>query len=305
MSNFKIAVIEPNDVSFTETNISRNTLEKENISDMLSDSVTITNVKTNDDLMEVIIKSIFGDKYDNEAIHTGTVSHIDDELYQICHIMVTPDSYSKIKSKFKFNGIASYLTDFEAPVFGPSVLFKVNTHNNENKLSSLNMNNITELFISKFLHNGVIINLDGTLDTYNFVFNPVDWIHPNEIAKYKFVEIDILDKKMMIFYEFYEFYDITSNMNINNIGSELYGSTLYGRLIVALRNLPDKDSTAIDNYDNTKYVDLTPELMKKMIEIFCVKKQSKQMTFHEDNNHQIIDGKRIYNNFHKIIHRRS
>lgn len=299
MSKFKIAVIDQNDISFTETNISRTALSRENISDLLSDEVNIVSVKSNEDLMEVIIQSIFNDKYDNEAIHTGTVSHMNDDLYQICHIMVTPESYSKIKSKFKFNGIATYLTDFEAPVFGPAVLFKISTENNDNKLSTLSMNEIIDLFTSKFVHQGIIINPNGTLDKFDFIFNPVDWITPNEISKYKFVEIELLDKKMMIFYD-----TTKQNTDINNIGSQLYGSSLFGRLIVALRDVPSKDTQEVDIYDNTKYIDLTPELMKKIIEVFCVKKQPRQMTNEEDINHLMANGKRVYNNFHKIIHRR-
>lgn len=298
---FKIVIIEPNDVSFTETNISRAALSTENISDLCSEFTKLINVKTDDEFLGTIIDSIFGNKYENEAIHTASVSHINDDLYQMCHVMVTHDSYDKIKSKFAFNGIATYLTDANAPVFGPAVLFKINTTNNQNSLSSVTNITTTELFRTKFIHQGVIINTNETLDAFDFVFNPVDWINGNEISKYKFVETEILDKKMMIFYDTTQKINDEPEQNLNIIGTQLYGSPLYGRLIVALHDIPDE---ATEQYDNTKYIDLTIELMKKLIDLFIVKKQSTKMSDNEDVNHQIIKGKRIYNNFHKIVNQR-
>jgi len=53
-----------------------------------------------------------------------------------------------------------------------------------------------------------------------------------------------------------------------------------------------------------QFVDLTKDIMERVIEVFCKMNQSKKLHSTEENNQEIKDGKRIYVNFHKILKKR-
>jgi len=93
---FKIAIINTNDVRFEGMNITYNSMKKEKIYDTFSDIITLKNVKNNDEFMNMIIEEITPNSNDY-ALHTCNIRYINNELYQMCHILLTEQSYDKIK----------------------------------------------------------------------------------------------------------------------------------------------------------------------------------------------------------------
>jgi len=297
----KIAIIKPNSIRYNETDLVRTNFTHEKTEDLLEDNIVYKTVTNDNEFMKILIDTLTenipeGDNF--LAFHTGIVRHVGDELYQICHVYATPELHDYIKQiDLKFNGISTYLTDALTPVFGNAVVFKIDTLNNENKLDTLTESNLIEIYNNKFIHKGVILNVDETIDETVFVFNPVDWISPHEIHKYKYVETELLDKVLMIFY------DDTISKNpetINKIGSQLTSSQgVYGRLILGLHDqIKDSDNNSF------KYADLSKDVMKDIISMICIRKEEKKMKEIEDTDLTVVNGKRIYNNFYKMLKNR-
>jgi hypothetical protein len=300
-----ILIIKSNDINYLESDMIRTNFTHEKISEILEpycEFVKLSNTQ-NDSLMEIIIKSLFEDMNIDEemntklGIYTGSVSHINNELYQICHLYITKDIFDDMINsniQLKYNGIARYLTDGNVPVFGNAVMFKIDTFNDNNILNTLKNDELVDQFIYKFIHKGIVLGIDGEIDETIYVFNPVDWISPQEITNYKYVECEILDKILMIFYDNR---NLNDDSKINNIGTSIYNSDLlYGRLILGLRDITETETI--------RYIDLTHETMKNIIQVFHINKEDKKMTKDEDIDQILINGKRFYNNFHKILNTR-
>lgn len=299
-----IAIIKPNSLRYNEENMIKSNFTTEKIEEALEDFIIYKKINNNDELMETIITELShglsAESFNNLfAIHTGVISHINDELYQLCHIYVTRENHEAIiNNNIKYNGIASYLSDTNIPVFGTAIMFKIDTIADGNTLQYMNDTHVYQQFINKFIHQGCIINIDtnSNINEYTYVFNPVDWVSPNEITNYKYVETELLGKIIMLFYDTSVLHNET---NINKFASDIYGSSLYGRIIVGLRDKPSDLSNDVNSY-----IDLDKKTLISINRIIC-DKQSRSLTDEEDNNLQVCkDGKRIYNNFHKILQRR-
>src|SRR5437879_5479168 len=96
----KIAIIKPNSMRYYDSDLLRINFTEEKTSDMLEDYVVYKTVNDNNEFMETLI-CILTENIPEEntsfAFHTGIVRHIDDELYQICHIYATPELHEQIK----------------------------------------------------------------------------------------------------------------------------------------------------------------------------------------------------------------
>ena len=295
-----IAIINSNDVSYSDTDMNFANLSPDKITDVISDFFIFKEIEDSDQLMNTIITEISGE--DNSLpIHTSVVSHIRDELYQMCHVTpLSEEIYTKLKFK-KYNGIASYLSDINMRLYGKAVIFKIN--GKDNSLTSLNQDSITKIFRSKFIHQGVIINSDNTFDTCQYIFNPVDWIGVSELSNYKYHEVEILG---LIFMIFHNLCDQTADANINDAANILLDDTnvkLYskikGRVIIAVREY----YTDINDQRNV-YTDIDIDTVKKVIKLCNDFSQSRKLSESEDINGQMCDGRRIHVNFHQILENR-
>ena len=298
-----IGIIRPNNLQYKETDYYKNNFDIEKLADKLEDYIEFKKIELlTDDLMETIGKTLYEGiegthKY---AIHTGIVLNEHNIMYQICHIYFTNDVYEEIKNKklkMEYNGICTYLTDMKAPVFGNAVIFKIGTSLNGSKLLSMFESEICDIYRKKFIHKGIKITTNGDISETEYIFNPVDWINSTDIKTYKFVECEILNKIIMLFYD-------CNNMDnadkLNTYGTSIYGKPLYGDLVIGLR---DKEEEMPLHYDISnsvsRYTDLTKDTMNAIIKVFHEKKQDKNLTKEEDEAE-----KNHYGNFHSILFNR-
>lgn len=288
----KIAIIDTNDLKYNESDMLHIKFTYETIHDILSDYISFTEVSNDNEMMQILINEIVANEIEY-PIHTATAKNINNDLYLICHINPSKEIYEELKSKsIKYNGIASYLTDIGIKIYGKAVMFRLDTEDNNYVLKNITIDEITEIFISKFVHRGIILNVNGTIDQFKFIFNPVDWISQSEISKYKFYEVEILGKVLMLFID-------TQSIDINEIASQIYLQTIKGRVIIGMR------SQYSDMNDmEVIYEDLDIDTFNKIIQLCRDLTQGRKLTEQEDLNGQIINGKRNYNNFHKILNNR-
>lgn len=293
VNEMKIGIIDVNDIKYNESDMLHSNFIHENINETLSDFIVLKSVSNEDAMMQTIVDEVVADET-SYPIHTAVIKHVNDDLYIMCHIAPSKEIYEELRSKSeKYNGIASYLTDMGLRIYKKAVIYKVDTRNNTNKLKSITMEEITSLFINKFVHKGIILNIDDSIDEFKFIFNPVDWISPSEIQKYKFYETEILGKIFMLFVD-------TSSSIVNNIATKIYSNTIKGRVIVGMR-----DQYTDMNDTEVRYIDIDTSTFKKVIQLFNNSNSCIKLKDDEDNSGQIVDGKRIYTNFHKILANRS
>jgi len=286
-----VAIIDTNEISYDYFTIRQSNFTQDKIHDKLDEFISFKYIEDEKDLMNFIIAEIV---YDNKLynIHNGIVSHILDELYLIFHINMDEDAYINVKSnKEEYNGIASYLSDQTLKVYKKAIIIKMNTSNN--KYVNINLDNIITLFINKFVHTGIIINIDKSIEEYTFIHNPIDTINPNDFIKYKYDELEILGCILMLFYD-------TSSDIINEVASNLdKQKNIYGRVFVGLRHmaqdLNDNNMRYVDIYKNT-FIQITDLLNSN---------QSIKLTNIETIGYEFINNKPIYNNFHKILYNRN
>ena len=286
-----ICIIDTNDVRYNETDMMHRNFASDTINDALEDHIKFIKINNKDDLMENIIKEIVN--YDNELpIHTATIKNVNNELYLMCHIAPSKEIYEEMKiRKIKYNGIASHMTDLKLRVYGKAVLYKLDAINEEAELDNITTDDVTNLFISNFVHKGVIINVDGSMDEYKYIFNPIDWISPSEVSSYKYHEVEFLGKILMLFFD-------TNSKNENSILTNLF-NPLYGRVIVGMRS-QFHDINDVD----VIYEDLDVGTVKNIIKICKDSNQSTTLKEEEDINGKVVNGRRNYNNFQKILNSR-
>ena len=284
----KIGIINVNDLRYNETECTHVNFSQQKILDVLSDYITLSEVSNKDEMMQTILDTVVGTNTDL-PIHTATVKNVHDDLYLLCHIAPTKEVYEELKSQHvKYNGIASYLTDTCLKIYGQAVIFKLNS----NELETITLHDITEIFISKFVHKGVIVNTNSSMDEFKFIFNPVDWISPNEISKYKYHETEILGKVLMLFFD-------TTATVVNNIASKISGQQIKGRVIIGMR-----DHYSDMNDTDVKYEDIDINTFKQLLLLCNDPNQARSLTGDEDITGQVVNGTRQYNNFHKILRKR-
>lgn len=282
-----IAIIEPNDIVYDQNSINHNMFDRDKILDIMEEHVLLKEVSDKDQIMEIILNSV-GTK-DVFPIHTSNVSNVDDDLYQMCHIYLTEETYNEIKkTKLQHNGIASYFSDTGLKVYGKTVMLKIDTHDNLNRLCGITHDNIAELFIKKFVHQGVVLNVDGHVDEHKYIFNPIDWIAPSDVQNYRYDEICVLDKVMMIFF------NINSDEEENKTIELVLNKKIKGRTIIALRNHYQDI-----NDNNNVYYDLDRTIFNKMLKLIKNNDDSILNSSYQDTEN--INGKTVFTNFHKII----
>jgi len=286
-----ICVIDTNDVRYNETDMMHRNFASDTINDVLEDCISFVKINSKDDLLENIVKEIVN--YDNEIpIHTATIKNKNNDLFLMCHIAPSKEVYEEMKSKkVKYNGIASHMTDLKLRVYGKAVLYKLDASSEEPNLANITSDDIVELFVSNFIHKGVIVNVNGTFDECKYIFNPIDWISPNEVSTYKYHEVEFLGKILMLFFD-------SSSKTKNDVLTDLF-DPLFGRIVIGMRS-QYHDINDVDII----YEDLDVETLKNIIKLCENSGQSRALSEEEDINGKVVNGRRNYNNFHKILNSR-
>ena len=84
-----VIILEPNNVQHSENQMTRLNFSLDRIEDTLEDFVEFINVTGRSTLLQTIIEKLTINDDVPDGIHTGTVSHDYDDLYQICYSHVT------------------------------------------------------------------------------------------------------------------------------------------------------------------------------------------------------------------------
>lgn len=301
----RIAIIETNDIHYDiNTDIVHANFTHDKIDDIMSEYVELINITSKDALMETIVTEISGKDYANQdlTIHTSLVENTDNNLYMMCHFNLSEISYPEFKKrKIPQNGIASYLSDNKMRVYGKTVLFKMDTCANTNDIVSITMDEIIDLFINKFIHKGVIIFDDKTdlctykVEEFKYVFNPIDWMSPNDVQNFKYHEIEILGKILMIFFD-------ASDTILNTTVSQMSGKEIYGKAYVGIRS----QYTDITENDIT-YENIDIPIAHKIIKLCSDPLLNKQLSMNEYvSNNLTLDmtSSKTYNNFTQLLSKR-
>lgn len=289
----KIAIIDVNDVTINESDMIHDNFTFDKIEDTVTEFVVLKEANNENEMMQIIVDQVLElvNGSNDYPIHTATVKNYKNDLYLLCHINPSKEIYEEFKkNKIPYNGIASYLTDLGLKIYSKAVLFKLDL--TTNKLLTITMDEICQLFISKFVHKGIIIDKNGSLNEFKYIFNPVDWIHQNEISKYKFHETEILDKVLMMFFD-------TTDTEPNQLASLICQNSLTGHVIIGFRSL-----YGYENAQEVVYDDLDIDTFKQIIKLCKDSNQSRKLRDDENTIGNVVDGRMTYNNFHKILETR-
>lgn len=247
-----IAVIETNDIHYQEHDRLHTNFTQDKIQELLSDYIQFLSVSSEELLNTIMDNLIIKD--DIYTVDTKDIGVFDGNLYQICHIQPSEQTYDELKKKkIEYNGIASYLSDYGLKIYGKAVVIK--TKNKQ--LCSLTLDDLSMIYKSKFVHKGLLISSNNEISETEYIFNPIDWIKPDEVVKYKYHEIAISDEEILMI-----FFDTTSNTKNEKI-SALCGQTITGTIILGVRK--HKLDLFASEYG---YIDLN----KKQLEILLQKK---------------------------------
>jgi hypothetical protein len=293
---FKIAIIEPNDLFFSDLDMRPSRFEKERIIDEIEDYVTFKQVENTEEMMGIIIETLNLEKGGEGEIYnkTYTCYQTDDTVYQLCY------SYSPndLTNKNKKNGVASYLNEENITLYGSCVLLKSKILSDNTCVPlTININDTVDVFISQFIHKGVIINTDGNLQNFTYMKNPAECLSQDERSNVKFYEYDIFGKIFMLFIEV----NPTNNL-LNEYASILAYKKINGRVLVAIRN---KDEFETDHtYYN--YNNIDEKYLRKILTILSDKNEERELTSNENINATIekATGKKMYTNFYRIVDNR-
>lgn len=288
-----VGIIEPNDVYYNEQDMTFANFKTEKITDMIEDTIEFKTIKNQSELVDFIITEICGNI--KLPIHTANVSFNDDVLYQMCHINLNEESHSIIKKEnIKKNGIASYLSDLKLRVYGKAVIFKLNKPDNSDigTLVNINAQDIVDIYTSKFIHIGSILSPNKNIQECKYIFNPVDWVRPSEIEKYKYCEIEVHDRILM------GFFDSTQTV-LNIAATKLFGKLdIHGDCIIGSReqykDIHDDDST------NT-YLDITGDILDKIIRITELKPKTEDKSGIKIDTETLTKTDHCKTNFNRLI----
>ena len=283
-----IAIISENPLRFTENDITMHSnFTYDNIEEMFEDYVTLLNVTDNDDFISTIAKTLHNEI---SSCYTGVVSHTENDLYQICHIDNSSQFVNEELSKYyKRNGIADYLTDTPTPVLGVSLFFRIDTTDDRNVLVDISMKNIVDIFIKKFIHQGIVLELDGTLNEFNFRFNPLDFIKPDEINFYTWYGCPIFGHCVMFLHD-------TREKEKNIIASAVAKHDIFGRALMAIYKYSE-----FDEFNQYLYFDLQKKNAIDLISIFKDVPDNDNVPYDEPHRH--IGEKSYYTSLENNIER--
>ena len=284
----KIAVIKENPIHYNENDIKMENFSYDNIESLMEDYVTFVSVDGNNGLVNELQKI----SKTNILMHTGIISHQNDILYQICHLsFLNKDELNGEHTKnLKKNGISNYLTDEISPVYGDTLLIKIDSKNDNYTLIDVTLHDIITEFTKKFVRNGIMLSVNGDVNEYQYMFNPIDKIPHTEIAKFKYEEVEFFGYFLMVFYN-------TEATDYNKIGSQLAMHPLNGDLYIGLR-----EENELDMYHQFSYRELTKSVFNELIELFCIYNDKRALCDYEITH--VKGEKRYYRNFYDIIKQR-
>lgn len=277
MNKFTIAIIKPNHIKYTDLDMNYTRLTKEKLLDDIENSVEFITVSDKEELFTIFSKYL--NFKDNEW--GDTIKWYDDHQY-IYEICFNDDYYKK---KNNINNIAQYLTNNFLRITDNVLLLKTKVElDGSYSNCNVTLNDIIDIYYKKFIHKEILIKYNGEINEVNYMINPIDHIKPDCISNFRYNEIQLHDKIMMVFFELKPSNDLP-----NEKASIIHGKKTNGNVIIALRN-KEEDMTQIEHV----YVDFTKDLFEKLLSVLSVKKNELVDT-HDESFYQLLNNK--YNNY--------
>ena len=167
MQKFNIAVIKPNNYIVTEV-VPKN-FELDYIEETVEDFIEFITVDNTNNMMEIIVDKI---QLTPDVMGHTTKCYEDDKyVYQLCHTV--PEKSDEIASNI--NGVASHLGEGQLKIYGTCVLIKTKLlPNNTCESSNLTINDIIGVLQKKFVHKGVIVRTDESVDEFTYYRDPIE-----------------------------------------------------------------------------------------------------------------------------------
>ena len=257
----KIAIIRPNRLTYTQNDYTHSRFSKENIENDIEDYIDFKEIK--DEPTEIIMSIGTIINLREELICYTTRCHEDSKyIYELCH---------KEDPNEQINNIGIRLAQSKYRVTGNSVLIKSKIlPNNTTELCTITLDEIVDIFRGFVIHTGVIIESNGLLTEYKYIYSPIDWKKQEEVQNIRYYEYNCFNLVVMMFIE------VNTDKTINEKASIIAGETVTGKVLLALRHKPDD----IRDQD-INYCELIKDTAEKLISIMSVNKAKLDTSIYE------------------------
>lgn len=274
-------IIEPNQINYSDLEKNHTRFKKEILEEDIEDFINIYEAKNSYEGMQSIIEKC-GFNHE-ELLHTTIVYESHKYVYYMIH-----NVNDKNDKTTNINKIAIYLSKNRFKIYGSVGIIKEEIKpNGDTVISSMNINEILDIYYSNLVFKGIKIDEKGVIDEFKYILNPIDWMKPEESLNYKFFEYEIFDKIIMIFIELRPKNDI-----FNEKASILLSKKVNGTVYVALR-------TKIDDIKQIEHVyeNLDKSIAEKLIYVLSVNQDDIKESEHERKKMKIVC-------FHTILEKR-
>lgn len=252
---YKIALIKPCNITI-ENGLMDN--------DKIVSHIELINV-THQTMMETIVDKI---NLQHDGIADTIICYENaNNIYQLCYLDPKPNNQEE--SEESFNSIASYLSFKD--IYGPSIL--INSKILENGIcgtDTLDINTIKELLDSKINHKGVKLLCNGSV--VEFTFKGSSPLQAEELDQYLVMEHNLLKFNFIIYLK------KNPSETINKNATKLLGTGKIADDVIVVLKITESE-----------YIDLTTEIMEKLLTICCDTLSKRKLTEQENENEKIND----------------
>lgn len=258
------AILENNTINYSDLDKTRTRLNRDNLLDDIEDYINIYKCV---DMMTTMEEIIIKCKFDPEdVINTTIIKETQNSVFYMVH---TVDDTNQ---NYDINRIAMTLSKNVFRITGSVGIIKETYEysNNETYYSTVALTDILDIYQKNLVFDGIKLNHDGCMDIIQYIYNPIDWLKPNESLNFKFTEFEIFGKIVMVFIELKPTID-----SYNPLASILLGKKVHGYVIIALR---DKiDDIKINEH---KYESLDKQIIDKIIYVLKYCSQNEDSECH-------------------------
>lgn len=246
MANYQIAIIKANKFIYSESDRTFSKLSHENVQDNIEDYIELKSIDCSN-MMEEIMEIL---NMPDSVAHTVRCHETDEYIYELCY-------HSDLASSV--NNIATHLSKFTDRVIGNAILIKSKiNYDSTCSLVNISLSDVADIYRKIFVHTGIIVGSNGSIDEYPFIFNPIDLIKPDQLENMKFYEFKIFDKVIQMFIELNP---VQIENNTNELASILYGENLInGKVRFAMRYTFDDAKMT-----ESEYCELTKDTFHKLL----------------------------------------
>lgn len=252
------AILTPNDLNFTDTdNLILDKFSNDNIELYLEDYLEFKSGNFADNLNTIFKLP------DNVNLFTTNIFENKDTIYQMVHMSLYDENSPEIielNKKIKLlkkNNIASLFADNEYKIYGNVVILKFNINEITNDVTpqSITFNDMINVFRNKKIFKGILIKPNNTIDTVEYVGNPLTYLK----YAYRYYEKEMLGYVFMFFIEVNP-----TNNTFNTLATKLYNNTLdtsiYGNVFISVRHKCNDI-----RYDIPKFINIDETYINKIV----------------------------------------